>query len=488
MASKLKSLASDSAIYGSFQIVGRFLTFMLTPLYTNYLVQGEVGDISYIYGLIAIVNIMYSLGLESSFFRFYDVEDKEKGKTVFTHAFFLILLISGLSSGLMILFANQIQVLLDLKGSPSLIRMAAAIPFFDALLLIPYAYLRMNRKAKRFASTRFILIVFAVLNNFIFVVFIRFGAHGVMLAQLIASLGGFFLLLPELKRNIVLKFDKKMFVEMIKFGLPTLPANLSAIMMQVADRPMLKAMAGSDQIAMYQVNYRLGIPMLLVITIFDYAWKPFYMKNYDDPDAKKLFARVLTYFSMVCMAVFLITSLFIEYIVKVPFIGGRFINPIYWAGLGIIPVVLGGLYINGLFSNFTAGFLITKKTKYIPIGIGSAALISITMNFILIPIYKYKAPAISLFVGYFVGAIILYLMQRKIYPTPYEWRRVFTLIGLTIATFFGAKYTTSEMTMLASFFTKIGFLCLFVVALWALKFFTKNELARIKSFLKLKKA
>lgn len=488
MKAKLKALAGDTVVYGVFQILGRFLTFLLTPIYTNFLSYEEVGEIGFIYSIIAFINIIYSFGIESAFFRFFDKDNDDNLKKVFSHAYFIIAAISGFFSITFLLLAKPIgESLTTLPDATNLIRAAALIPFLDALILIPYGLLRMKRRARKFALTRFALIILAVLNNFIFVVWLRQGAMGVLIAQLIASAVGFIVFIPELVKYIKLKIDFKLLFDMIKFGLPTLPSNLSSMILLVADRPLLKALATQYDVAMYTVNNRLGIPMLVMVTVFDYAWKPFYLSHHEDEEAKSLFARVLTYFTLVCAFVFLLASLNIDFIVRMPFVGGKFINPHYWTGLGIMPIVLLGLFFSGVNTNFAAGFLITKNTKYIPMAVGFAALVSLSSNLILIPKIGYWGSAWSLLIGYFSGSALMWKLQQKVYPTPYEWARLAKIFVSAAIVYFAADLLTLNLTLWLAFLIKNLFIVAFLIVLKLMGFFTSNEIDSIRQLIKSRK-
>ena len=403
--SRIKSLASDTLIYGVFTIVARFLTFMLTPLYTNYLTMVEFADIQYIFVILAVINIVYGFGMDSSYFRFYEKGSEEQSNKVFTLSYLSIVLISGTISILIIIFSKPIApVITELQNGQKLIMMAAMVPFLDALMIIPYAYLRMTRQAKKFAMTKFFLVIIAVILNFVFVVFMRWGIEGILYAQIIANGVGALIFVKIIFTKIKFKFDFILLKDMLKFGIPTLPAMLSGMILQVGDRWILKPLTDSVQFALYQCNHKLGIPMILFVSVFEYAWKPFYLSHYKDPDAKKLYARILTYFTFIAAGVFLVTSMFMEFIVQMPFIGGKFINPDYWSGMGIIPVILLSFYFNGVYNNFACGFHIEKKTQYLPAAIGIGAIVNVAMNFTLIPVIGYWGAAWATLAAYFVNS------------------------------------------------------------------------------------
>ncbi len=475
-------------IYGLSTIIGRFLTFMLTPVYTNYLDPVEYDFVIYTYSIIAFVNILYSFGLESSFFRFFKDGAKSGSEKVFTHSWSMVQIISIIGTILIYMQSDIFGAYIasgELYSPGFLIRIAVFIPFFDALILIPYAYLRMTNKAMKFALTKFALIVIAVALNFKFVVFDGMGALGVFYAQLASSIIGFLIFIPLILKNTLLQFDLKLFTQMMKFGLPTLPANFSAIVLQVADRPIIKMLNDSPEfLTTYQTNHRLGIPMMLFVTIFEYAWKPFYLSNYTEKNAKEMYARIFTYFTLTSSLIFLIVSFFLEYVVAMPGIGGKLINPIYWNGLGIVPIILGAYYFNGVFTNFNAGILIEKKTQYLPLAIGIAAIVNIILNFVLIPYFDLFGAAFAQFGGYLISAIVIYFFSQKYYRISYEWLRVITIIIITLFIYYVFCHLFVFSDVFSNILFRISGLFVYVSLLHLFKFFRNEELGLVQRLFK----
>jgi len=396
-----------------------------------------------------------------------------------------IAFVSLLFSLIVVILAKPISPLITkLPNSIDLVRLSVIIPFLDSFLLVPLALMRMTRKAGRFALSRFLMIVIAVSLNVLFVVQFHWGAMGVIIAQLIATFSGILFFAKDVIEYINLKFDFKLFKQMLIFGIPTLPATFSGIILQVADRPIMKMLTTDRNLAIYTINYRLGIPMMMFVLMFEYAWKPFYLSHYEDADAKKLFARILTYFTVVAAFVFLGVGFFIEYIVKVPFIGGKFINPIYWQGMHIIPVILLAYYFNGVFNNLACGFQINKKTGYLPIAVGVAAITNLVMNFILIPIIGYDGAAYATLAAYFISAVILYILTFKVYPNNYEWKRLSIIIITTGIIYLAVSYLSSSFHIFTSLITKLAGLVLFGFILWLFRLFTPEEIKSIKRLFK----
>jgi O-antigen/teichoic acid export membrane protein len=501
MLAKLRALSSDTLIYGVSTVLGRFLTFLLTPLYTNYVSPAELGDTAYLYSLIAFVNVLYSCGFDSAFFKFFRTEtdtnnDNTTGeteahnRTLFAHAFGAIGCIAGTITLVVMLFAPQAASFLRLSVGEVgglIITYAALIALFDALTLIPYAALRMERRAKRFAMTKFGIIAVNVLANIVLVIWLQMGVRGIFLAGLFSAFAGVIVLVPDFARYLLrgrVGFDATLLRELWRFGLPTVPAAFSAIMLQVVDRPILKLFVDSAAVGVYQANYRLGIPMMMMVTVFEYAWKPFYLRETSSLGKKTiperrathtLLARVLTYFTVVCGGLFLVAGLLMEFVVRIPFVGGRFVNPAYWSGLGIIPIVLGAYYFNGMFANFAASAYIRKRTQYLPRITGAAALVNIALNFALIPYYGIWGAAWATLGAYMVSAVGMYWLTRRIYPLRYEWKRVGMTVLCVLMLFFGAKWTTLELGLGASFLVRCAWITAYPLVLVALGVFGIEE-------------
>jgi O-antigen/teichoic acid export membrane protein len=497
MIKQIKSLAKDTAIYGTFRIVGKMLSFLLTPLYTNYITQqSDFAFINFIFPIMAIVNVIYSLGLEASFFRFFNLDDKNESKKAFSNAYVGIAFVSfsitviiqlfarDIAYEVNIILADKVSIPINLDKMTMLIRVASLIPFLDSLLWIPYAYLRMIRKAKKFATVQFSMIVIAVFLNVLFLIVFRMDSLGVLYAQVIATIIGFILLRKEVIGNLLIKLDKLLMKEMLIFGFPVMIANLPAMLLQVFDRILMPYLKVTNaELNNYSVNYKLGIPMMLIVSMFEYAWKPFFLSHYKDEDAKAVFSRVFTYFTMLSVIVFLVVGFFMTFIVRMPFIGGKFINPIYWNGMVIIPIILGGYFFNGAITNFSAGFYITKKTKYIAITMWVAAIANIILNIYLIPIYGYIGAAWATFLAYLIGAIIAFFLNDRVYKINYEWKRIGLLIGSALLCYFPTDYLLKHVSnQYLNFGIKFAVMGIFIVLLKVFGFFTATELVEIKKF------
>lgn len=436
MSPSISSLASDTVVYGVSTVLSRFLTFLLTPLFTNYLTKQEVGEVTGIYAMIAFVNILYSLGMEPAFMRFWEKGNDENNVRVFSVAYTTVAILGLIVTSLTILFAGPVSAssVLQLgEGGARYVMLAACIPLLDALVLIPFARLRMQRRPRVFALLRLLSVVVTFVFTVLFVVYFNWRIEGALLGGIIGSFATLLAFVPSTLSILrtsypVPRTSKPLLKDMFAFGLPTVPSGFSSIMVQVADRPIMLMLTSASVVGMYQTNFRLAIPMMMFVTVFEYAWKPFYLNHRDEPNAKDLYARVFTVFTAVCGAIFLITSFFIEYIIRMPIGEGYFINPKYWDGISIIPIVMLAYFFNGVFINMAAGLHIQKRTGFFPVATGIAAVVSVVATWLLVPTYGILGAAWAKVAAYLASAVILYGFAQGVYPMKYEWGKVGSIV------------------------------------------------------------
>ncbi|MFM7544324.1 MAG: oligosaccharide flippase family protein [Ignavibacteria bacterium] len=434
MRAKIQLLASDAAIYGVTTLLTRSMSFLLTPLYTNALAnRSEFGVYAYLYSLLAFVNVIYAFGMDTAFLRFYSPKDAHKTEQAFSFSWWMIALI-GIVFTIVILFsADSIASWIpDIKGHGDLIRAIALIPLFDALTTVPYNLLRMQRKAKMFGLLRITNVAINLILNIVLVGYLHMGLNGIIISGIISSLFAVIGVLPIIFKWLRRTFDTGLAKEMMSFGLPTMPSAFSGMMLQVADRPIMSSIAGSDITGLYQANYRLGIPMMMLVAVFEFAYKPFYLSHHEDDDAPRLFARIFTYFVIIACFLFLLIALFIKDIVSLSIGGVSLIHPSYWEGLGIIPIILAGYILNGVATNMALGLHITKKTGWLPIATGLAAITNIVLLFILVPQFGIYGGAWATFFAYAISAGILWRISMNAFPIPYEWTRCLGTVIVTV--------------------------------------------------------
>lgn len=479
MFAQIKQLGKETAIYGVSTIIGRFLNFLLVPFYTNVLKPEQYGIVTTIYAYIAILNIIYSYGMESAYLRFASSLEIGNKKENFSTPFISIFFTSLLFSTLIHFFSNEIAKLIDIPQKyAACIKYSAWILFFDALSIIPLAYLRLESKALSFSTIKVVSIVVNVALNIFFLLKLKLEIYGIFISGLISSFLTFAMLSPAVFQNFSFKFLKNLYIELLRFGLPYIPSGLSAMIIQVIDRPILKSLTNDAIVGIYQANYRLGIFMMLFVSMFDYAWRPFFLRNANRPDAKVLFSKVMTYFVLFASFLFLFVSFFIDDFVRIKIWGKHIIHPDYWNGLGIVPIILAGYLFNGIYVNLIAGIYIEKKTKYLPYITGLGAVTNIIGNYTLIPILGIYGSAWATFISYFTMAISLFIVARKIYPVKYEYSNLTKIAILTLICFALYKFFAPNLAQITSIALKLIFLSLFFILLLMLKVLSLRKIAK----------
>lgn len=462
MIEKILRLGKEAAIYGLSSVVGRFLNFLLVPLYTNYLLRAEYGVIATLYSYIGFAFILFGFGLEAAYMRFVSSMEIGDKKQNFSTPF-----LSHIASSLILtlaLLASAEAVAAAIGLGPSgavLVRYAAGILCFDTLAIIPFASLRMSNKALKFASIRIVHILLTIALNVLFLLGLGMKAEGVLLANLGASALTFVVLLGTIIPQLTRRFSMPLYRELLTFGLPYIPAGLAGIALQVVDRPILKALTDDATVGVYQANYRLGIFMMLVVGMFDYAWRPFFLSHAKEPDAKQLFSKVFTYFCTFALGLFLAVSFFIDDLVRIQVFGRSFIHPDYWSGLAVVPWVLLAYIFNGAYLNFVIGVYLKKKTKYVPYVTGAGAVVNVAANFLLIPILGIMGAAYATLASYAVIAIGMYYASQKFYPLAYEWGKVIRLAFVTLGLFVIFLVVHPEPGQLLSMLFKAVLVCAF---------------------------
>ena len=480
MIEKIKELTKDTAIYGISTIVGRFFGFLLVPFYTNIFSTYEFGVFSNIYAYIAFLNIVYIYGMDAAFLKYSSVAESKDKKNVFSTPYIFVTLSTLLFSVVILLLRSNLSSAISIPSEYAyLLNYVILIILFDTLALVPFANLRLQRKAKKFAIIKILNILINLGLNIYLILFLDYGIEAIFISNTAASAFSFLALLPEIIKHFIPRIDKELLKKMLKFGIPYLPASMAATVVQVIDRPIIVKIVGESALGIYQANYKLGIFMMLFVSMFQYAWQPFFLNNAKDVNAKKLFAKILTLYLIASSLILVVLSLFIGDIASFEIIPGRsIIGSDYLSGLYIVPVVLLAYIFHGMYVNFQAGIYIEEKTKYFPAVTGLGALLNIVVNLILIPKIGIMGAAIATLVSYFVMALGLFLTAQKFYKIPYEYLKI-SVIFILIAVC-GILYYTIIGFENVTFFYKLLILLGFIASLFIFRVISKEEISSLK--------
>jgi O-antigen/teichoic acid export membrane protein len=479
---ELKALSRETLIYGLSTVMGRLLNFFLLPLYTHALSPADYGIVATLFSYLAFLNVLYGYGISFAFMRYYKTEEQFGGVEVFSTAFWSVLITSFVFSAFLFgksSWISRVAAIADRR----LILISIGILSFDALALTPFARLRMNHRPGLYAGLKIVNIASNIILSYIFLVTLKKGVEGVFWAGLISSVLTFVLILPFSWSELRLRFSREIWIRLLRFGLPLLPAGLSAMMVQVIDRPILKFMTNDWTVGVYQANYRLGIFMMMVVNMFDSAWRPFFLQRAKNPNARNLFARILTYFALIAALIFLGITFLIAYLVMPPVFGGKSLIPsAYWAGLSLVPIVTLGYLFDGIYINFLAPVTLAEKSEYVAYAAALGALVNIGTNLLWIPRWGMRGAAFATLAAYASMALFLYFLGRKLYPIAYEWERLLHLAGLVFlilvfAHGMGLGVGEGHLAL------RLSLLALFPAALYLTGFFNEEEKAALRKSL-----
>lgn len=479
MKEKIKELTKDTAIYGISTMLGRFLNFLLVPFFTNIFLPAEYGIVNILYSYIAIFNIFFVYGMDAAFLKYAAFKDIGDDKENFSTPYISLFITSTIFGLLIILFKNPISVFLDVSTDRSyLIVLSALILFFDTNVAIPFLKLRLERKAVLFSILKVANILINIGLNVYLILKLKWGIEAIFISNLAATVLTFIFILPTIVKNFRLTFHRELFKRLLKFGLPYLPAGIGVMMVQVIDVPILQKLTDLKTVGIYKASYRLGIFMMLFVNMFQYAWQPFFLNNAKQENAKELFSKVLTYFTIVGTTLLIILSLFISDIVKISIAGFSIIGPNYWSGLYIVPVILLAYLFNGLYVVFSAGIYIEEKSIYAPIVAGLGALTNVVANYLLIPYLNIMGAALATLAAYVVMAAGYYIVTQKYYKIHYEYSKLFKIFLSVLLV--GTIYYVLMFNGYLNIYYKLLLAVLFLTFI-TLSVFEKNELNFIKT-------
>ena len=330
----------------------------------------------------------------------------------------------------------------------------------------------------KFTSIKLTNIIINLSLNLILVLVYHFGIEAIFIANLSASIFSFVALTPDIFKNLRFHIDKEILKKMLYFGLPYLPASVSSMIVQVIDRPLVQAMTSTSTLGIYSSNYKLGIFMMLFVTMFNYAWQPFFLTNAKEENAKQLFSKILTLFLMVASVIWILLTLFVDNFAHWQIWHGRsIIGKDFLGGLVIVPIILLAYLFNGLYYNFQVGLYIEEKTKYFPIVTGLGALVNVGVNFLLIPIWGIMGAALATLAAYMVMAGSLFYFSQKVYEIKYEYSRIIKILSLLFVT--GGVYYYLLYNIGLNLPIKFLILFCFVAAVFILRVISISEFFKL---------
>jgi O-antigen/teichoic acid export membrane protein len=446
--STLKRLASQTAVYGLSSIIGRFLNYLLVPLFTYTFTPVEYGTVSEFYAYAGFFAVFLVFGFETGYFRFRP-KNASVPDAVYSTALIFLLSANLIFFVVFWLCSPGLAQVLKHNDHPEYIVWVAAILAMDAVGSIAFAKLRAQEKALRFASIKILEILVNVGLCLFFIVLCRktFESHPqsalgtmwnpalgigyIFIANLVASGAKLLLLTPQL-RGITPGFDPALFKQMLRYSLPMVIIGFAGIVNEMLDRALMKYLLPYDmntnmaQLGIYSACYKLSIVMSLFIQAFRYAGEPFFFAHAQERNAPKTYADILNYFVIFCAFIFLLVTLYID-------VFKYFVGASFRSGLHIVPILLLANLFLGVYVNLSIWYKLTDRTlmgAFVSLG---GATLTVVLLLWWVPIYGYTGAAWATLVCYFCMALASYLLGRKYYPVPYAFMRIMGYILLAVA-------------------------------------------------------
>ncbi len=450
--SSIKKLASQTFWYGFSNIFGRFLNYLLTPLLTTIFASQKYGDISILFASAAFLQVIYTYGMETSYFRFSNLYPE---KEVYNTGLSTLVLTSVLLTAILFIPVQSLANYMEIGSHPEYIKWVLLIVALDTLAVMPFSKLRHEGRPRKFAFLKILNILINVSLVIFFLVFCK-GQHEkgaenfwavlynpsidigyVFIAQLAASAVTLLMLWKEIM-SFSFSWNGKLIKEMLVYSAPLVIVGFGGMINETIDRFMITSMyPGSSDAArsangIYSANTKLAIIITLFISAFRMGAEPFFFKQSTNEGAQRTYARVMKFFVLTCCLCFLSVMLFLD---GWKYFMGVKKHPEYLEGLKVVPLLMLGKIFLGIYYNLSIWYKLTNKNLVAAYVTIAGALITIGFNWLLIPRIGYMGCAIASFLCYGFMMVISYTLGQKYYPVPYAWKKLLAYIVICILLF-----------------------------------------------------
>lgn len=431
----LKSLAKDTAIYGVSSIVGRFLNYLLVPIYTISMPAstGGYGVITNMYAITALLLVLLTCGMETGFFRFANKGEEDPVK-VYSTTLLTVGAISLSFLAVCLLFLEPIAGVMGYEEHPWYLGMMLIVIAMDAIQAIPFAYLRYKNRPIKFAALKMLFIFASIILNIVYFVFMKGTDVGAaFLINLICTSLVMLCLISEL-RGFRYTLDRDLMKRMFRYSFPILILGIAGILNQVVDKIIFPfvypdPVEADVQLGIYGATSKIAMIMAMFTQAFRFAYEPFVFGKSKEKDNRQMYAQAMKFFIIFTLLAFLVVMFYLDVLRYV-------IGRDYWEGLKVVPIVMAAEMFMGVYFNLSFWYKLTDETKWGAYFSLTACTIVILMNVFLIPVYGYMACAWAGFTGYAVAMLLSYFVGQKKYPIAYDLKSIggYVLLALVIYT------------------------------------------------------
>ena len=441
----LKTLYKQTFIYGLATVIPRMLSFLLVRLHTDKSVLQNVsdyGDVSLIFAYFVLFNVVLAYGMETAFFRFFNKEPNKE--SVLSTSSISLLLTSLVFLVLGLVFQHQIAALTHIHVN--YIVLVIWTLFLDALVIIPFAYLRAQGKPVKYTAVKLTNVVVNLGLNIFLLVYLKalsvdnsiwesiyianFEVSYIFIANLLASAVTLFILLPFYFK-VTYKIDTLLWKKMLRYALPVLVAGVAFSVNETFDRVLLERLLPEEiaktSIGMYSACYKLALFMMLFATAYRLGIEPFFFSHSKTKGAEKNYAQVLELFVVFAAVILVTVVVFIDFLkaLLIP-------NEAYWEAMAVVPILLLAYLFLGIYHNLSVWYKVTDRTKFGAYISVFGALITLVINGMFIAQFNYMASAVATLAAYFTMTLMSYYFGKKYYPIPYNLKKIVLYISLAI--------------------------------------------------------
>lgn len=462
----LKSLAKDTAIYGLSSIVGRFLNYLLVPLYTAKLSaeSGGYGVITNMYAYTALLLVILTYGMETTFFRFSNKDGEDPQRVYST-----ILLSVGTTSlvfvALVLAFISPLSAFMGYADHPSYVWVMAITVALDAFQCIPFAYLRYKKRPVKFATLKLLFIVMNIaLNLFFFVAMPEISGKPVDVGyafyiNLFCTGSITFCFWRELT-GFRYVFDRALLRRMLSYSWPILVLGIAGILNQTADKILFpyiyKAPDAHTQLGIYGAASKIAMIMAMITQAFRYAYEPFVFGKAKDKDNRDTYAKAMKYFVIFTLLAFLVVMGYLDVLKHI-------IGRDYWSGLKVVPIVMAAEIMMGVYFNLSFWYKLIDRTIWGAWFSGAGCVVLILVNVIFVPRYGYMACAWGGFAGYATAMLLSYFVGQKYYPIAYPVKDIMLYVVVAVVMFAVMRAASAALPVLGAVGVNTVLIVLFVV-------------------------
>lgn len=437
--SGLKSLAKETAIYGVSSIVGRFLNYLLVPVYTIALPasSGGYGVVTNIYAWVALMLVLLTCGMETGFFRFAN-KGQDDPMRVYSTTLLSVSIGSVVFVVLGLLFLEPIAGWLEYGEHPWYIGMMMIVVAMDAIQSIPFAYLRYKKRPIKFAALKLLFIFLNIALNLFYYVVLKGNDVGyAFLFNLVCTSVVMLCMIPEL-RGFTYVLDRELLKRMLRYSLPLVILGVAGILNQVADKIIFPFVypdgaEATVQLGIYGAASKIAMIMAMFTQAFRFAYEPFVFGKSKEKDSREMYAQAMKFFIIFTLLAFLAVMFYLDILRHI-------IGRDYWDGLRVVPIVMAAEIFMGIYFNLSFWYKLIDETRWGAYFSLTGCTILILMNVFLIPKYGYIACAWAGFTGYGVAMLLSYFVGQKKYPIQYDLKAIGMYVLLAAVLYLAAEY------------------------------------------------